>query len=321
MPFRKIEIPAFGRMMSNIMAHPSSSDTETNEPALDEYFRLGGNCIHLHGEGGESHTRRSTGQWLKRRDLRPQFFLCTQICHAGWDESANCPIDRFTAQAVNEDVDVDLELLATGFLDFVYLDDNPHAPFEPVVDAIGRQIARGRVRAFGVRNWDVKRINTAQAYLSRTSQSGMAAVVTTELALATALAPLWPGYVPFDRTLRQAVDASGLTVLAHAADFNLGQCLFSDVDATSSLRQHWVQRWDHPANAALVHRVQNIASAHALTARAVNLAWLLNRPFPCVAIVPLPSLLTTRRCEYERASQLILGEGDQAYLSGDRTPT
>jgi hypothetical protein len=62
------------------MAHPSSGGADTHERGLDEYRRLGGNSIHLHGEGGETHSRRATGQWLGSHGLRPEFFVCTQIC-------------------------------------------------------------------------------------------------------------------------------------------------------------------------------------------------------------------------------------------------
>jgi aryl-alcohol dehydrogenase-like predicted oxidoreductase len=320
MPFRQIEIPALKRTLSNVMAHPSSADPETHELGLDEYSRLGGNCIHLHGEGGEIHTRRVAGRWLQRRGLRSEFFLCMQVCHAGWDEDAGRAIDRFTAAAASEDIDTDLELLGTEYLDFVYLDDNPQVPFEPVIESIGRQIERGRVRHFGVRNWDAKRLAAAQAYLSSTCLPQIAAILTTELALAAASAPLWPEYVPFDWEFRQAVHALHLPVFAHAADVNLGQCLYGDEDATASLRRHWLERWDHPANAPLVQRVQSFATAHGLTTREVNIAWLLNQPFPCIAVVPLPYLLIGRRSEYDRASQFLLNEVDRAWLSGNNAP-
>ena len=45
MAFRKIEIPALNRILSNIMAHPSSADPDTHQLGLDAYARLGGNCI------------------------------------------------------------------------------------------------------------------------------------------------------------------------------------------------------------------------------------------------------------------------------------
>jgi aryl-alcohol dehydrogenase-like predicted oxidoreductase len=314
MPFRQIEIPSLKRTLSNVMAHPSSADPDSHESGLDEYLSLGGNCIHLHGEGGETHSRQATCRWLERRGLRAEFFLCTQIGHDGWDEAAGAAIDRFTAAAVAEDIDTDLELLGTDYLDFVYLDDNPRVSFQPVLEAIGSQIASGRVRSFGVRNWQAERLTEAHAYLSSTSLPQIAAIVTTELALASATAPLWPEYVPFEPELRQAVEAFHLPVFAHAADFTLGQCLYNGASATAAPRHHWLERWNHPANVSLIPRVQSFAATHRLTPREVNLAWLLTQPFPCIAVTPLPYLLMDRRHEYDRASQLLLNESDRTWL-------
>ena len=316
MAFRRIEIPSLGRALSNVMAHPSSADADGHEAALDEYLRLGGNCIHLHGEGGEVHSRIATGQWLRRDSLRREFFLCTQICHAGWDSIGQCAIDRFNAKAVKEDIDTELQLLGTEYLDLAYLDDNPQAPLESVLEAIGHEITRGRLRAFGVRNWAVERINAARGHISREALPGVSVIVTTELSLAAATAPLWPEYVPFDRELRRMVKALGLAVFAHAADVNLGQCLYGDGDATTRFRPQWLHRWDHPANQALVPRVQRFATAHEITPREVNVAWLLNQPFPSVAVAPLPSMRGTLGTEYERASQFVLEEAELASLSG-----
>jgi aryl-alcohol dehydrogenase-like predicted oxidoreductase len=298
------------------MAHPSSADPETHELALDEYARRGGNCIHIHGEGGETHTRRATGRWLQRHGLRPEFFLCSQICHTGWDESAGVVIDRFTPAAVSEDIETDLELLGTEFLDFVYLDDSPAAPFEPIIEAIGKEIELGRVCGFGVRNWNAQRLTAAQAYLSSKSLPKITAIVTTELALAVASTPLWPEYVPFDSELRPTAEGQQLTVFAHAADIILGQFLYED--AVPALRQQWIERWQDPGNVPLIQRVKSFANARGLTTREVNVAWLLNQKFPCIAIASLPDILMEHGIEYERASQLVLSDLDRAMLRYDR---
>jgi aryl-alcohol dehydrogenase-like predicted oxidoreductase len=297
------------------MAHPSSAEPDTHEAALDEYLRLGGNCLHLHGEGGETHSRQAAGRWLRSKGLRPEFLLCAQICHSGWDDTTHRAIDRFTPGAVSEDVAAELDLLMTGYLDLVYLDDNPQAPLEPLLEALGREIKRGRVRALGVRNWTADRIDAADSCFSRQGLPGVAVIVTTELALAAATGPLWPEYVPFRGPLQQAVHSSRRAVFAHADDINLGQCLYDGGDAVMRWRRHWRERWDHPANPPLVQRVRSFAHARGLTPRAVNVAWLLSRPFPVVAIVGLPSLLTASRTDYEGASQLRLEEADLDLLS------
>lgn len=232
--------------------------------------------------------------------------MCTQICHAGWDSIGQRAIDRFTPEAVREDIDTDLELLAVKHLDLVYLDDNPQAPPEPVIEALCREIRSGRIKAYGFRNWTVERINTAQRHISREAQPGAATVVTTELSLASATGPLWPEYVRFDHELGRTVRDLGLAVLAHAADINLGQCLHDDGDESTRFRRHWTERWNHPSNQTLVPRILRFAAARGTTPRAVNIAWLLNQPFPTIAVVPLPALRTPRRIDYECASQLTM---------------
>jgi hypothetical protein len=61
--------------------------------------------------------------------------------------------------------------------------------------------------------------------------------------------------------------------------------------------------------------VEHFAAARWAPVSSVNVAWLLNQPFPVVAVVSLPALLT-RPAEYERASQMLLEESDLQLLRG-----
>ena len=82
------------------------------------------------------------------------------------------PINRFTPEAVQQDIATDLQLIGTDFLDLVYLDDRPHLPFEPVIEAIGSEIASGRVRSFGVRNFTAERLRAAHAFACEDHRAG-----------------------------------------------------------------------------------------------------------------------------------------------------
>src|SRR3954468_2329521 len=117
MAIRLIDIPSLGRRLANLMAGPSSADPDQHDAGLDAYLRMGGNCLHLHGEGGETHSRRSAGAWLNRHRLRPRFFICPKICPDGWDEVKQIAVNRFEAASVEEDIAADLELIQTDYLD------------------------------------------------------------------------------------------------------------------------------------------------------------------------------------------------------------
>jgi aryl-alcohol dehydrogenase-like predicted oxidoreductase len=311
MPLRQIEIPRFGRRLSNIMACPSSAVPDSHVPGLELFQKLGGNCIHLHGEGGETHSRTAIGEWLARRKVRPDFFLCTQICHEGWDAVAERTIDRCTAAAVDEDISTDLELLGTEYLDLVYI-ANPPKSTEAIVDAISGEVVRGRVHFFGVRNWTEPQIREFQQEANRRSAPGISAVVTTELALPSATCPLWPQDIPFAQ-LEDVVREFGLLVLAHADGWNRGQFLFEENDGP--VQPRWKQRWDTPANCQLAQHVRQLASRRGFTPTELNLAWLFNRSFCSIGLLSLPEFLSIPSEQLERASQLVWSEAELSLLT------
>lgn len=312
----KFHYSSLGRDLSRLMANPSSANPETHVAGSDLYHRLGGNCLYLHGEGDETHSRQTTGRWLRERGLRDHFFLTTQACHDGWDEVNSRPIDRFTSEAVLEDVARDLELLQTDRIDLVGLADRPLSPVEPVLIALAGEIAVGRVGNYGLSSWSADRVQQAIDCANRRGLPCPAALFTTELALPRATESLWPEYPSFDSQLQEIAERHSLTVLAHVEDFNLGQCLFMEKESPPPWRAHWIDRWDHLANESLVRRVQSFAAARGLTTREVNLSYVLNQPFPVIGIVSLPTLLNDRGGEYVRASGVRLSEDELRSLRG-----
>jgi aryl-alcohol dehydrogenase-like predicted oxidoreductase len=317
MPIRSINCPALACNLTNLMGAPSSSATpDAHQAGLDFYRKLGGNCLHLHGEGGETLSRLATGEWLNDHQLRSQFFLCAQICHDDWDEANRVEINRFNGAAVQEDIEEHLDLIRTNYLDLVYLDDSPDQPFEPVLDAIVHAQRAVQIRAFGVRNWSADRIRAADEYLRTAGRSTISALITTELALSHSVTPLWPRYVPFDANIRQIVAEIGLTVFAHVNDFNTGQILFGDADAQARLRPEWIHRWQLSENEQVVRRVRELAREKNATAREINVSYVLSERFPVCGIVYLPSLISPDRADYERASICSLTDLERRVLRG-----
>ena len=187
---RFITLPTFGRELCVVMAAPASSQYDSLEPRLDAFRALGGNCLHIHGEGGETQSRIETGKWICERGVREIFFLASQICHDGWNELLQQEVNRFTPGAVREDIALERELIGTEYLDFAYFDDRPDKPFEEVILAIGAELEAGKLRAFGARNFSEKRLRTVHEYAKKAIGNGFSAVVTTEHSLYTPNLPL-----------------------------------------------------------------------------------------------------------------------------------
>lgn len=294
----RIYAPSLGRSLSAIMALPSSAHPDKHIDGLELYAGWGGDALHLHGEGGEIHSRQVTGEWLTAGANRDAFFLCTQICHDAWDEEAQSEINRFLPEAVHDDLELDLRLLGTSYVDMVYLDDRPNENLEPVIEAICSEISCGRVRAFGVRNFTAERVRDADAIGRRLSNDGVTAIITTELTPLVSRAPLWPGYVPFDLALRQAAVDLELVVFAHAEDWALGYQVLEDEELRRRLRPEWIQRWQHPDNTGIVRSIKSIAVNQHQTPRAVLISCLIDQPFPVIPIVSLSTLLSEAGVEY-----------------------
>jgi aryl-alcohol dehydrogenase-like predicted oxidoreductase len=292
--------------MLNLSSQPGSPHAQS----LYRFFAAGGNAIHLHGEGGEEESRIAAGEWMKETGSRSKMFVCTQVCHEGWNDAAQVEIDRLTPAAIEEDIARDLDLLQTDYLDFVYFScDGSQAPVEPLMDTLEEQRRLGRIRSFGARNWSAERINRTNSYATQRGFPGFSAIVTTELSLGQPNEPLWPGYSPFDGTLKGAVIHWNLAVFAWLTDFN--QALFIP-GAYDKLDDRAVRRWHSPANLEIVRRASEFGQRHQLDERQANVAFALNQPFPVVGIVTDdPSVPLD---QYVAASQVHLQSNDINYL-------
>jgi len=307
---RSVSIPSLSKQMSALTLNLSSRPGAPRAQSLDRFFAGGGNTLHLHGEGGEEESRKAAGEWIATTGSRQAMFVCTQICHEGWDEAAQVEIDRLTPAAIVEDIAHDLDLLQTDYLDFVYFScDSPKAPVEPLMDALQEQRRVGRVRSFGARNWSAERINQANGYSRRQNYLGFSAIVTTELSLGQPNEPLWPGYTPFDNGLLAAIRNWDLTVFAWLSDFN--QALFIP-GGYDKLDDRAARRWHSPANQEILNRAIEFGRDHDLDERQVNVSFVLNQPFPVVGIVTDDPAVPLDH--YVAASQVHLPSNDISYL-------
>ena len=70
--------------------------------------------------------------------------------------------------------------------------DNPEIPIEEWMDALNENWRAGRMKAFGVSNFSVERLEAAQEY-ARTNGLQEISCVSNQYSLARMLAPVWSG--------------------------------------------------------------------------------------------------------------------------------
>jgi aryl-alcohol dehydrogenase-like predicted oxidoreductase len=143
-----------------------TADQQASFAVLDEFVGSGGNFIDTADvystwaeghQGGESET--VLGQWLKSRGNRDKVILATKVgSDMGQGRKGLKP--AYIVQAVEDS----LKRLQTDYIDLYQSHrDDPETPQEDALEAYGKLIKAGKVRAIGASNFTPERLAAALA--------------------------------------------------------------------------------------------------------------------------------------------------------------
>ena len=278
---KPISIQGCRHLISPLIIGPHCVSKVHDDKDFDGFVELGGNCFYLHGEGGETQTRKNLASWIKRLGIRDDLVLFFQICH-GHDEVASVlETSRFSPKSVSDDIEENLNLLETHHLDLVVLGgDNENIPAAEIIDVLEAERAQGRISAYGTFNWSPARIQEAQDYAASKELVGFSFVNTTELSLATPTSAVWEGYTPFDASMKRLVTQKQLPVLTWASDFNQSFFIPREINRDSVPEDRRLNRWYTDENFAIRERATALGAKYGLNLRQTNVAYLLNQDFP-----------------------------------------
>jgi aryl-alcohol dehydrogenase-like predicted oxidoreductase len=186
--------------------------------------------------------------------------------------------NRLTAEALSADLRASLRRLGVDRLDLYLLHrDYPGAPLEPMVRTLGAALREGTIRAWGVSNWSIARIEALQAAARAEGLPPMAAS-SPHLSLVDWVRPPWSGSEtiagPGGKQARAFHARSQLPVLAWSA---LGSGFLTSDERGGC--------YGSPANVARRERARALAAARGWTVAQVGLAYLFSQPFPVSAVV------------------------------------
>ena len=145
-----------------------------------------------------------------------------------------------------------------------------------MVDALDAHRRADDMRAFGVSNWTLPRIEEANAYAAARGVAGISCN-SPHLSLAVQNEPPWPGCLSAADAGSRAWHArTGMPLLAWSAQ---AAGFFAGAAGDAS------RVYDNAANRERRARAEQLGRRGGHTANAVALAWVLAQPFPAIAVI------------------------------------
>ena len=211
------------------------------------------------------------GSWLRERPgVRERLVIVTKGAHPDGDRVRVTPADiasdlRDSVGRLGGPVDV-----------YLLHRDDPAADIGPLIDALDAHRRAGDLRAFGVSNWTLPRIEAANAYAAARGIDGIRCN-SPHLSLAVQNEPPWPDCLSATDAASRAWHArTGMPLLAWSAQAG---GYFAGSDGASA------RVYDNEGNRERRARAGQLGDRIGATANAVALAWVLAQPFPTIAVI------------------------------------
>jgi 1-deoxyxylulose-5-phosphate synthase len=238
---------------------------------LDAWVAAGGTAIdtaHVYEDGD---AERLLGHWLRSRPgTRERVVIVTKGAHPDGDSARVTPAD------IADDLRDSVERLG-GPVDLYLLHrDDPAVDVGQLIDALDAHRRAGELRAFGVSNWTLPRIEEANRYAANRGVPGIVCN-SPHLSLARQNEPPWPDCLSAADAGSRAWHArTGMLLLAWSAQAG-GYFAGSDGESARVYR--------NAGNRERRSRAEALGRRTGHSANAVALAWVLAQPFPVVAII------------------------------------
>jgi aryl-alcohol dehydrogenase-like predicted oxidoreductase len=213
-------------------------------------------------EGGESET--VIGKWMKARGTRGRVIIATKL--GMWKKTAGLKAANIISACEGS-----LTRLQTDYIDLYQAHrDDPETPQAETLEAFGKLVKEGKVRAIGASNFDATRLEAA---LRISEEGGFPRYQT-----------LQPLYNLIDRDFEKSLqplcveeEIGVFPYYALAAGFLTGKYRCKK-DTEGKARGSRAETYLNDKNLALLDRLEKVAKSHNATMAEVAIAWLRDRP-------------------------------------------
>ena len=214
---------------------------------------------------GYGMAEKSLGTWSKARNNRERIVIITKCGNVGM--GGKVAVNR---AVIEKELKESLAALKTDYIDLYLLHrDDPNTPVGELIDALNEQKNAGRIRAFGVSNWTLDRIEAANAYAAANGLTGFTAS-SPNYGLARQMADPWGGACvtvagPENEAVRNRYAQLRLPVIAYSSlgrGFFTGRFRSDDWDGARAVLDAPAQKgYLYPENMRRLRNAERLAAS------------------------------------------------------------
>jgi aryl-alcohol dehydrogenase-like predicted oxidoreductase len=280
-----LQIPGVEKKVSRLAMGCDNQGTFTQAAIMfDDFFERGGNLFdtaYIYGGGWQE---RLLGAWIKHRGVREQTNVIVKGCHTPMAD----PI------SLTRQLRESLGRLQTDYADIYMMHrDNTDIPVGEFVDVLNEHVKAGRIKVFGGSNWTLSRVQEANDYATSKGLQGFG-VVSNNFSLARMVDPVWDGCIAAsDADSRKWFEQTQTTLLSwssQARGFFLPGRAAPDKREDEELARCWYS----DDNFQRLERANELAKKRNVSPINIALAYVLNQPFPTIALIGPRQLNETR---------------------------
>lgn len=257
---------------------------------LDDYFALGGNAIDTGRFYGGGLTEGIILYWLESRKMaarRDEYIIVNKACHHYVDRNnVHYPEkSRVGAEFITEDLEYSLDNMKQKYFDIYLLHrDNTSVPVEELVDRLELHRREGKIKIYGVSNWSIPRIESAQAYAKKAGYPGIS-MSSPSYSLATVKTPRWAGCLYADDDYVKWHGDAGIDLLAWAPQASgFFAEIFGDNPPDDVRAAYFTDE-----NFEKLKRAKALAEKRGVSATTVALAYIFHQPANVMASIGVRS--------------------------------
>lgn len=239
---------------------------------FDQWVESGGNTFDTGHSYGSCD--RIFGQWMQSRGLRDDLVVIAKGVHP--------PENR--PEFISPQLDRILEHFGTDFVDiYIMHRDNEAVPVGEWMEALDREVKRGRLRVLGGSNWSLARFLEANAW-ARDHGCQELTILNNNLALAEMVDPVWGGcrHVSDPESRAQMQQHQ----IVHLSWSSTARGFFTDrFDPDRRENAELVRCWYSERNFQVKARAEELARRKNCAPINIAAAWVLHQPFPSFALI------------------------------------